>query len=81
MTLERWDLVVDLRSVVEVIVVFAGRGEGELDAVTAHPVIACEQGHATERADRAASVVLLWTRTTIFMMFPGTPHFTAWCEW
>jgi hypothetical protein len=45
MTLERWDLAVDLRSVVEVVVVFAGSGEGELDAVAAHAVVACEQSH------------------------------------
>jgi hypothetical protein len=25
--------------------------------------------------------VLLVTRTLILMMFPGTPHITAWWEW
>jgi hypothetical protein len=38
--LQRWDLVVDLWAVVQVVVVVAGGWEGELHAVAAHAVVA-----------------------------------------
>src|ERR1039458_918434 len=54
--LQRWDLVVDLGSVVEMVLIPAGRGEEELDAVAADAVVACEQGRASDGSDGAVRV-------------------------
>src|SRR5438309_8059200 len=54
--LERRDLVVDLGSVVEVVLVLAGSREEELDAVAADAVVAGVQGRATDAADGAVLV-------------------------
>jgi hypothetical protein len=69
---------VDLRSVVEVVVVIARGWEDELDAVAAHAVVTCEQGDAAPPVPTLhGGSVLLCTRTMIFIMFPGKPHITA----
>jgi len=54
--LQRRDLVVDLGSVVEVVLVLAGSREEELDAVAAHAVVAGVEGRATDGADFAVLV-------------------------
>src|ERR1039458_5210305 len=54
--LQRWDLVVDFGSVVEVVLILAGSREEELDAVATDTVVACEQGRATDGSDGAVRV-------------------------
>src|SRR5437763_823038 len=54
--LERRDLVVDLGSVVQAVLVPAGSREDELHAVAAHAVVAGVERRATDGPDRAVRV-------------------------
>jgi hypothetical protein len=55
--LQRWDLCVDLGSVVEVVLVAAAGAEEELDAVAADAVIAGVHGDVPAGPDLASGVV------------------------
>ena len=55
--LQRRYLVIDLRSVVQVVLVLAGGREEELDAVAAHAVVAREQGRASDGSDFTFRIV------------------------
>jgi hypothetical protein len=50
-TLQRWYLIVDLRSVVQVVVIPTRRRKAELNAVAAHTVVAREQSHVADSSD------------------------------
>src|SRR5664279_2825113 len=55
--LQRWDLVVDLRSVVEVVVIPARGREEELDTVATDAVVTREQGRASDGSDLTFRIV------------------------
>src|SRR5580692_5741881 len=56
-TLQRWNLVVDLGSVVELILVLAGSREEELDAVATDTVVTREQGCVADGSGFAPWIV------------------------
>jgi hypothetical protein len=75
--LERWDLVVDLSPVVEVVVIPARSREEELDTVATDVVIAREQGRGSDGSGFTFRIVAGPHAEDYLHDVPGKLHITV----